>query len=123
VIRTLKVFSLLVLFALALGACMQTENSNAIDDEKYGNITGTADYREARFILSQNCGNCHDYHTKTQAELESAGLIDYGNPLASQLYYRIRGSQGALGPKDMPESGSISAGDLNQIKIWIQNAN
>jgi uncharacterized membrane protein len=102
---------ILVLFS---SACMQTENSNSQDATTWG--TGGA-----RAVIAASCGNCHNYHTLSDSELTAQNLVTAGDPENSKLYYRITGSDGALGPKNMPQGGSISQGDRDAIKAWIQN--
>lgn len=95
-------------------ACMQTENSNSQDPSVWG-------AGGARAIIAANCAQCHaDYHVLSNAELVAQGLVVAADPENSKLYYRIVGSDGALGPKNMPQGGSMSQGDRDAIKAWIQ---
>lgn len=57
------------------------------------------------------------------SDLEAAGLMVKGDPANSQIYYRLIGSTGGPGPKDMPQSGgALSASDIATIHDFIQNA-
>jgi hypothetical protein len=100
---------------------MQTENSNSLDADTY-NGTGSADFVAAKAVFAQACANCHIFHTLTEAELKAQGYFTSGDPEHSKIYYRITGSSGGQGPKNMPTNGSVSAGDRSLIKTWIQNA-
>lgn len=92
---------------------MQTENSNSQDSTVWG--TGGA-----RAVIATHCAQCHDYHTLSNSDLVGQGLVVAGDPENSQLYYRILGSDGSRGPKNMPQGGSMSQGDRDTIKAWIQ---
>jgi hypothetical protein len=107
----MKRLTILFLF-LSLCACMQTENSNSLD--------ASLSAEGVRGILSQNCKNCHVYSTQTDDELIDAGLIVPGDPENSKLYYRLAGSSGANGPKNMPSGGSLTVGEVEQIRAWIE---
>jgi hypothetical protein len=110
---------------LTLGAagCFQTENSSSLDADTYGNLSGTAEFLAARTIFSQNCGGtCHNYHAQSEAQLKAAGLFIVGLPDSSKLFYRLVGSSGAQGPKNMPSGGALSSSDLQKIRYWIVNA-
>lgn len=109
----------LMFFAVA---CVQTENSSTLDESNYGDSTGSAEFLAARTIFAQNCANgCHGFHGFSEAELIAQGLVIAGNPENSPIYYRIRGSSGSNGSKNMPPSGSLQAADLTAISTWIQN--
>lgn len=114
---------LLLVALLVLPACkLQTENSSVNDEDIYGStITGTAQYLAARSVLSKKCAGCHSYSGMTEAELVNAGLVVAGSPAASRIYYRIAGSTGGGGPKNMPVGSTLSSTDLNTILVWIQN--
>lgn len=113
--------SALILLTLSLSACLlQTENSNSMDSEMYGDAGGSAEFLAARTIISQSCNGCHAYHTLTEAQLKSAGLIVGGDAANSKIFYRLAGSAGTQGPKDMPQSGAaLSRDDLDVIEAWI----
>jgi hypothetical protein len=115
-----------ILFTLLLGifpaACVQTENSNSQDKDQYGG-GGSALFKAARTILTQSCSSCHLFHTKSEDALVADGVMVKGDAEGSQLYFRLNGSSGTGGPKNMPTGGSLSIGDLNTIKDWIDNAN
>ncbi len=109
----------LIAFTLTLSACLQTENSSSLDDAMASG--GSPEFQAARTVLSQSCTGCHDYHTKTEAELVAAGLVVAADPEASEIYYRLVGSTGLQGPKDMPQGGSLSSSDVEVISTWIEN--
>ena len=99
-----------------LGGCMQTENSNSSD-------AFITDESDPRSILQQNCASCHDYHKRSDENLVASGLVVAGNPEGSQIYFRLIGSQGAQGPKNMPLSGALSPSSVQRIYEWIQDLN
>lgn len=118
----MRALSLLVLL-FGFTGCFQTENSNTLDADTYGNAEGTAEFLAARAIMTQNCaGTCHAYHTQSEADLKLQGLFVAGSPTTSKLYYRLTGSTGGPGPKDMPQTGPLQSSDVETIRTWIQNA-
>ncbi len=102
-----------------LTSCQQVENSSAKDASIYGEITGTPAFMAARTVLIQKCSNCHLYHDMYEEEIVQAGLVVPGNANASLLYYRLQGSSGTGGPKDMPSNGTIAASQLTTVETWI----
>lgn len=118
----IRAFCCLILVVAAAG-CFQTENSSSLDADTYGNVNGTAEFLAVRTIFQNNCGGtCHSYHSQTEAQLKAAGLFIAGSPNSSKLYYRLVGSDGSQGPKNMPTGGSLSSSDLAQVRYWITNA-
>lgn len=113
----------LLILLLFLTACkLQTENSSVNDEDIYGfSGTGSVEYRAARSVLSKKCAGCHNYSSMTEAEMLAAGLIVQGSAVASKIYYRLAGSTGGGGPKNMPVSSTLSSTDVNTIYVWIQN--
>ncbi len=111
----------LIALILTLTACLQTENSSSLDAAMYGGVGGTPEFQAARTVMSQSCNGCHAYHTQTEAQLIAAGLIVAADPEASQIYYRLVGSTGIEGPKDMPQGGALSSSDAEVIAAWIEN--
>ena len=90
-----------------------------MDGETYGS-GGSPEFVAAKIIFSQSCGgSCHQFHTMSEAQLISTGRVFAGNAENSPIYYRIVGSSGALGPKNMPSGSGLSAGERAQIKYWI----
>lgn len=117
----LQRFALLIL-TLCLSACLQAENSNSQDAELYGDSGGgTPEFLAAKAILQTNCVSCHAEYTKSEAELKAIGWIVGGDPENSKTYYRLVGSAGALGPKNMPQSGTLSSTDVETIAVWIDS--
>ncbi len=111
--------SALLALTLALSACLQAENSNSLDSQMYGDFGGSPEFLAARTIIGQSCNGCHAYHTQTEAELKAQNLLVGGDPDNSSIYYRLVGSAGAMGPKDMPQGGALSSSDLQAIRAWI----
>lgn len=108
----LRIFVLLSLI-LITPACLQTENSNALDPFRAGN--------EVLTIFSEKCMGCHAYEAYTDADFVASGLVVKGDANSSQIYYRLTGSQGAGGPKNMPPGSPLSGSDLEIIRLWITN--
>jgi mono/diheme cytochrome c family protein len=98
--------------AIIFTSCLQTENSSSLDAETYGSA-----WRE---IVGTHCGSCHVFHTLDDATLVTAGLVTPGDPDNSKLYYRLSGSSGSNGPKNMPTGGSLSAEDIAKIHDYIR---
>lgn len=106
----------LIIAAAALSGCLQTENSSSLD----AIANGTPEYLVAVSIMQNKCAGCHDFHTRSEDELIDAGEIIPASPETSPLYYRLRNSTGAQGPKTMPPSGPLSADELDAFVTWIQ---
>lgn len=100
---------------MLLGACLQTENSSSGDGPA---PEGNLEFLAANEVLLNNCTGCHIYHTQTQQELIDDGLVIPGDINNSRLYYRIVGSLGPNGTKNMPISG---AAELQILADWITN--
>lgn len=112
-----KEFYCLLLFGLSffLFSC-QGYNSSSADIYKFTS-DGTK-FGNAKVVLAMRCGNCHQFHTKTEAELVSLGYIVSGDPTGSSLFSHIRGSN-VGGVEDMPPTGSISSTEIQTIEDWI----
>ncbi|HMN69060.1 MAG TPA: hypothetical protein PKC28_11020 [Bdellovibrionales bacterium] len=108
-------------FCLTLVSCLQTENSSVTDDSTFSG-EGTAEYRAAKAVMTENCAGCHAYHTLSEAALIDQGLMIAGDPENSPLYFRLIGSAGPQGPKDMPQSGGMSEDRVATIRAWIETA-
>lgn len=116
--RQILFFSVLI----GLSGCLQTENSSSLDADNYSDIEGSPAFAAARGILSQNCGgSCHNFHTLTETELSTLGLIVPGDSTGSKIYYRIKDSDGSGGPKNMPPAGVLSNTDMGTLADWIDN--
>lgn len=98
---------------MLLSSCLQTENTNSTDADTYGSA-----WRE---VVSTHCGTCHTFHTMDDATLIANGLVTPGNVENSKLYYRLAGSTGSNGPKDMPTGGSLSAEDISKIRDYVSS--
>lgn len=111
--------ALLILLFILTG-CVQTENSSSQDAGLYGGDgSQTTLFTEARTILYVNCNTCHAYGSYAEQDFVTQGLVIAGDPDNSELYYRLRGSQGPNTPKDMPVTGQLSQAELNKIRDWI----
>jgi hypothetical protein len=108
------------LIFLPLSACIQADNSSSLDEDLYGaGSSGTPEFIAARTVFRTNCIPCHDYGSKSEDGLLAAGLFTPADAVNSPIYYRLVGSSGAGGPKDMPQSGGLSANDIAIVKTWI----
>ncbi len=112
---------LLFLVSFSLGSCLQTENSNSLDQDIYGSIDGSPEFLQARTVFTANCATCHIFHTLKEEEFVNTGEVLKGDAENSLIYYRLSGSSGTQGPKDMPDGGTLSADDVAKIKNWIDN--
>lgn len=125
-----KLVFLILLMALALGSCLQTENSSSGDGIP---PSGSASFSAASSVFRNRCSRCHEYHQLDEVELamtlsttpstRDQPIVVPGDPESSILYYRNSGSLGPGGPngeKNMPfNEASLSAGELNAIYEWI----
>ena len=103
-------------------SCVQSENSNSQDADTYSEIGGHPGFAAVRAILRQNCASCHIYHTMTEEQMVSSGVLKLGDAASSAIYFRLSGSSKGGGPKNMPTGGSLSVSDLAQIETWIDGA-
>ncbi len=106
----------LVFFITGIASCIQTENSNSFDRETYG--SGSAAIKS---LFAQHCVPCHSFQAQSDAELIANGLVTRGDVVNSKIYYRLVGSSGSNGPKDMPSGSSLSQSELAQVETWILN--
>ncbi len=104
-----------------LSGCLQTENSSSTDGGP--NLTGTPEFIAAVTVMAAKCTSCHyhDYHTKTEQQLLDQGLVVPGDPENSLIYYRLTGSAGPGGPKNMPQDVALTAGELATMVTWINS--
>ena len=72
----------------------------------------------ARAFWTARCSGCHDWHARSEAQFISGGFVVPGDYQNSKIYYRMRGSDGALGPKTMAPGYTPSAAELSTIKDW-----
>jgi mono/diheme cytochrome c family protein len=80
----------------------------------------------AKAVIDAKCLSCHGagstngvFSNLTEAAAVSRDLVVKGNPNGSKLYFRLIGSAGATGPKNMPQGGSISAAEVQAVANWI----
>ncbi len=114
-------FSLFILMAGSV-SCVQSENSNSQDADTYSNIGGHPGFAAVRAILRQNCANCHVYHTLSEEQMVTAGVLKLGDAANSAIYFRLAGSTQGGGPKSMPTGGSLGIAEIQQIEKWIDDA-
>lgn len=109
-------FILTIGFCFQFVGCLQTENSSSLDGAP---PDGSPEFLAASEVFLNKCSGCHDYHTLSETEFVSLGLAIPGDPENSEVYYRIIGSSGPNGTKNMPSVGSISAPEVAIISNWI----
>lgn len=118
----MKLWSVL-LSSLIFSGCFQTENSNSADDEFF---KGSPEFVAAKIVFRRNCTtSCHQhaYEQQTEAELIAEGLLLPGDAEGSKIYYRIKGSEGSGGSKNMPSDKSIDPSEVVVVKDWINSLN
>ena len=102
---------------------MQTDNSNTLDKSNFGPTdSGTSispEFASVRAIMTQSCTPCHAFQTQSEAQLIAAGLVVAVQPDNSKMYYRLTGSTGTNGPKNMPQTGTLTAAQIEAFKTWI----
>lgn len=114
--------SMLLSFVVFSVGCLQTENSSSIDGPQ---ASGSLEFLAVSSAVKSKCSACHDFTVTTEAASQeffvSSGRVIAGDPENSPLFYRLMGSSGSKGPKDMPASGSISQDEIEAIQAWITN--
>jgi mono/diheme cytochrome c family protein len=87
-----------------------------------------------RTILQAKCLTCHAHfnnYTTDAQWLAAVGnydntkrLVSAGNPSASPIFARLKGSAVTGANQNMPESGTaLTTDQLNAVKNWVQNIN
>lgn len=100
------------------------------DNSSGGGGTGTvlpsAAFIAAKAVIDAKCLSCHAsgssygaFANLTESTALSRDLVKKGNPNGSILYYRLVGSAGTGGPKNMPQGGNISAAEVQAVADWI----
>ncbi|MEM6531039.1 MAG: hypothetical protein AAF654_00380 [Myxococcota bacterium] len=82
----------------------------------------TPAFTAASEVLADRCTPCHAHaHWSRQPEefFLSSNLVEVGNAEASPLYFRVTGSLGPGGPKNMPATGTISLSETELLADWI----
>lgn len=106
----------LILLALHLSACLQTENSSSYDGARIGNEPHVN-------ILINYCAECHyseiGFGEGMVDHMVSNGWLTPGDPEGSKVYFRIRESEGPGGPKDMPHGSGPTLEELDILYDWI----
>lgn len=118
----LKLLLSVLVFMAGSVSCVQSENSNSQDADTYSNIGGHPGFAAVRAILRTNCSNCHIYHTLSEEQLVTAGVLKLGDAANSAIYFRLSGSTQGGGPKSMPTGGSLGITEIQQIEKWIDDA-
>lgn len=82
----------------------------------------TDKFPQVRSVIQTSCSSCHSsWGSASSSFFVSSGLVVKGNPEASPLYYRLSGTTGGAGPKNMPQSApALNSASQDLIKDWIQ---
>jgi mono/diheme cytochrome c family protein len=119
----LKILLPLLVLAGAL-SCVQTENSDSQDAETYSDLGGHPGFAASRAIFRQACASCHSFHTLSEEELVTRGVLKLGDSASSAIYFRLVGALSGRGPRNMPSSGAtLSETELRTVQTWIDGAN
>lgn len=119
-----RIVALTLLMSSVLMSCGKIENSNSLDDVRFGNFTdsGSPNYLIAKAAINSNCLQCHGiWRQYNEQAFIDAGLVVRGSPDSSKLYYRNLQATTGPGPHNMPPSGNppISTADLSAMQQWI----
>lgn len=106
-----------LIIGAALSGCLQTENSSSMD----GFVpVGEGLFGEVNQVFVNRCSApCHDFSTYNEQFFIDTGRLIPGDPENSPIYYRIIGSMGPNGTKNMPTFGTISPSERDLIYNWI----
>lgn len=103
-------------------------DSSVIGDTGSGGNSNepTAAFLAAKSVIDARCVSCHgagssygDFSNLTEARAKQLSLVIPGSPESSKIYYRLAGSSGSNGPKNMPSGSTISTSDVKIISDWI----
>lgn len=117
-----------ILLALLTFASCQDYNSNSNDVERYSQVqlTGSAGFTPAYYIIQQRCTNCHTSsihnswasYTNEQDWIDK-GYVTAGDPDASRFITRII-NHGPGG--DMPQGmGPLPNDEYQDLVDWVTN--
>lgn len=123
------------LVALLLAACGEKDPDDSAPSDDTGQGSGTL--AEVQAIVDQSCSGCHtdggtsgnltmdEVHGATVGvpSTQAAGmmLVEAGSRDGSYLWHKLNGTHTDVGGSGaaMPMSGSLNAGDLETIGLWI----
>ncbi|NRA43925.1 MAG: DUF1592 domain-containing protein [Oligoflexales bacterium] len=81
--------------------------------------------------MEENCVGCHNASglassadftiLESEADWVNSDYVQAGSPEESSIYFRLTGSRGDLGPKNMPTGGSLSEEQLSIVSNWISH--
>jgi uncharacterized membrane protein len=109
-------FAFCALTAISIFPGCQVYNSSSQDEQRFA---GGSPEEKARGVLAVRCAACHAFHTTSLTSLMNTGHVVPGQPASSTLLTRIRGA-GLGGTENMPPSDSVSAAEIDTIKVWIE---
>lgn len=119
---------LLLAVLTTLGAC-QDFNSTSNDDERFKQVqlTGSANFEKAYYIIQERCTSCHTSgvhnawgsYTK-ETDWISRGYVVKADVDGSRLIFRIinHGSTDSDMPLGM---GPLPSDEYNDLKAWVEN--
>ncbi len=84
-------------------------------------VVSDPNFAPAQSIIAQKCASCHSSWGNARATYYvSNGLVAKNSALTSKLYFRLTGSSGGSGPKNMPQSApGLTSAELSTIQKWI----
>ncbi|KYG61417.1 hypothetical protein AZI86_17030 [Bdellovibrio bacteriovorus] len=87
-----------------------------------GGSTADPNFAPAQSVIESKCLNCHSSWAGARASYYvGLGLVSKNNAANSKLYYRLLGSAGSNGPKNMPQGGSLTPAEAELVRVWIDN--
>ena len=119
----------------ATGITAQGPTSGQIED---GNSSESNEFLSSPFflfyqVMEENCISCHnatglaslaDFSVlESEADWVNSDYVQAGFIEESSIYFRLAGSGGERGPKNMPTGGSLSAEQLSVVEQWIASVN
>ncbi|MBY0386078.1 hypothetical protein K2X05_13045 [bacterium] len=104
--------------------CLDIYNSST--EGSGGLAVGAGDspaFVAAKTLFTINCGSsgCHPgFGSKSEAEFISEGFVVVADPENSKIYYRLAGSTGTMGNKNMPQGQPpLDSTQLQVVSDWI----
>lgn len=101
--------------------CGEVNNSSSLDADIYGaNVTGSAAFLAARYVLSSQCFRCHgSWASYNESQFVSNGLVVARNASSSSLYTSIRGNDTGIAGNMPVGATNLTSEEISTIKSWI----
>jgi hypothetical protein len=112
---------IMTLLIFSIFGCARPFNSSFSDGLIYGaNVTGSANFLEARAVLAKSCFSCHSgWAGYSEPDFVSQNLVIATDLSSSLIYTRLRGNDTGTGDQNMPPSETLASDDTIKIKSWI----